>query len=232
MSRIIIGVTGYAQHGKDSVAHVLKECVPNLERHGFADALRNMALALDPIIIPSSLKDASWRYSEVVDAYGYEDAKQLPEVRRYLQRLGTEAVRGVLGENVWVDAFARTIDALPAERSVVITDVRFPNEADYVQSVGQLWSVTRYESNGSPFDNGVSTEHPSEAYIAALKERADVRIEAASVRDLELSVKAQCWGVTKVERAQAVPDGHIAGWYGCSCVACEPYLQEVTGWPV
>lgn len=131
---MIIGITGYAQSGKDTVAKVL------VEHHGFtrlafADKIRDMLYDLDPIV-----KDG-FRLRNVVDAYGWEQAKFLfPEVRASLQKLGVSA-REHLDERTWVNAvMSQMID----EENYVITDVRFKNEASVIKAVhGKIWRVTR-----------------------------------------------------------------------------------------
>lgn len=57
--------------------------------------------------------------------------------RAFLQRYGTEAHRDVFGEDFWLDA------ALPRDRDYsralyVVTDVRFPNEAQRVRDLGGM----------------------------------------------------------------------------------------------
>jgi len=126
---ILIGVSGRKRHGKDTFAARL------VEHHGFtrvafADPMREMALTLDPII------SEGWRLSELVEAFGWEEAKANPEVRRTLQRLGTEAGRGVLGESIWVDTAMRHARHLGGH--IVFTDCRFPNEAQAVRAAGGL----------------------------------------------------------------------------------------------
>ena len=77
------------------------------------------------------------RLSQVVSHAGWERAKENDEVRRFLQNLGV-AVRG-LDPDVWVRP---VFDALAPH--TVISDVRFPNEAEAVLAAGgQLWRVVR-----------------------------------------------------------------------------------------
>jgi hypothetical protein len=150
----IIGLTGYAQHGKNTVAEVFEDL--GYRPVAFADALREMARRLDPWVGAGHL-----RYSELLNGVGYEEAKKNPEVRRLLQVLGTECVRDIIGENAWVQALFKNV--FPGER-YVITDVRFPNEARAVtQAGGEVWKVTRLG-----FDNGLGVDHPSEAHIGKL----------------------------------------------------------------
>jgi len=76
--------------------------------------------------------------------FGWEVAKEtFPEVRRQLQAMGTECGRDLLGDTIWVDTWEKS---LPEEsnRRVVVADVRFPNEAERIRSLGGLiWRVTR-----------------------------------------------------------------------------------------
>src|SRR5690606_2925967 len=84
------------------------------------------------------------RLTQVVGNLGWERAKDVPEVRRTLQRLGV-AIRE-LDTGFWLHAAARTIEAaLGGGRPVVVTDVRFPNEAEYIRRKGggvPWWSAT------------------------------------------------------------------------------------------
>lgn len=124
----LIGLCGPAGSGKDEAAKALTAC--GWERVSFADPLRKMCLAIDPLIEPWNDRG---RLSDMVREFGWDKAKQHPEVRRTLQRVGTEAVREVLGSETWVDLAARTIKASLAP-GVIITDVRFPNEVAMLRS--------------------------------------------------------------------------------------------------
>jgi hypothetical protein len=166
---MLVGITGHAQHGKDTIASVLVEEY-GFVRIAFADALKSMALALDPWVIhrvpaddPGAIEPV--RLSFVVETGGWESAKGITEVRRFLQVLGTEGVRGHLGEDSWLRAWQKTVDGIGvAVAGIVVPDVRFPNEADYIRyRSGELWEVMR-----PGFDNGVGTDHPSEQYIDEL----------------------------------------------------------------
>lgn len=156
MATAVIGITGKKRSGKDTFAAHL------IENHGytqvrFADPLRAVAKAINPIVGCYGTRETY----RLTDALGPEDdwevAKELPEVRRLLQVIGTEAGRDILGENVWVDAAERVIDSIPGP--VVVTDVRFWNEVDLIADLGTLVRVTR-PSLGTPTD-----QHPSETAL-------------------------------------------------------------------
>lgn len=140
MTARTIGLTGRARSGKSTVAEILRR------DHGFtvisfADTLRDMALAIDPLIPAPVLGE---RLASLVHWYGWEYCKdQYPEVRRFLQRLGTDAVRDHLGRDAWVDAWRRKIEEEEADTSVAAADVRFPNEAAAVREFGEVWLIER-----------------------------------------------------------------------------------------
>lgn len=119
---ILIGLTGFAASGKDEFADKLVEEF-GYTKVGFADALYKMALWVNPPIGGSTLAD-------VVAELGWTEAKQYPEVREFLQKLGTEGVREILGEDAWVNALMPSVDKMLMDKeNVVITNVRFKNEA-------------------------------------------------------------------------------------------------------
>ncbi len=119
---LVIGIAGHKGSGKDSLGRHFAEA-HGYERRAFADPLRAAALVLDPIVYATS----DTRLSDVVDELGWDRAKEeVPEVRRTLQRLGTDVVRNLVGDRVWIDLL------LPVDRRTVITDVRFPNEVEAV----------------------------------------------------------------------------------------------------
>src|SRR5690606_34686704 len=61
-----------------------------------------------------------------------EVAKEtFPELRRLLQAFGTDGVSSVLGPNVWAQHVADQIAEV--HQDVVITDFRFPHEADLIK---------------------------------------------------------------------------------------------------
>lgn len=169
----IVGITGYAQHGKNTVAEVFEGL--GYRPVAFADALRELAEKVNPYV------NTYDRYHDVVADLGYEEAKRAyPEVRRILQELGT-GVRDIVGENSWVNALTK--DLMPGVR-YVITDVRFPNEASAVTGLhGEVWKVVRPD-----FDNGIGTEHPSEALVHTINPAVWL-LNTGSVDDLKAKVK-------------------------------------------
>jgi len=131
---MIIGLTGYARSGKDTVANILVEEY-RFKSVAFADKIRELLIEVDPIL------ENGMRLSSTLDEYGWDVAKAKPEVRRLLQCLGVGS-RKVFGENNWIIETLKDIDR---EANYVIADVRFKNEAEWVKDVynGQLWRIKR-----------------------------------------------------------------------------------------
>ena len=154
----LVGLTGYAGSGKDTFAKSLR-LRGAYERVGFADAVKEMALVLDPWIIVPSAHGGQHDFellSQVVRRLGWDEAKKIANVRSYLQKLGTDAVREIINKDAWVMAAQGKIWPLITEgTNVVVTDVRFQNEADLIRSWGG--KVFRVERPGfAPVNDHIS----------------------------------------------------------------------------
>lgn len=177
----IIGFCGYPGSGKDAAAAFL--VARGWQRIAFADPLRAMALAIDPYVnlrveygpgpitegprhdesdnsisARGPCKVIPMRLSEAIKRSNWTDAKRIPEVRRLLQRIGTEAVREIIGPDTWIEIAERSIG--PNKR-VVITDVRFANEAEMIRRRGGLicW-VKRTAAANQSHNSHVSEQYP------------------------------------------------------------------------
>lgn len=186
----LVGVIGRAQHGKSTVGAILEEHM-GFRPVAFADALRDAMTKLDPIVAlrwdsNDNVKEYV-RYTDAIKEYGYETAKaDFSEVRRLLQVFGTEVVRDLFGPDAWVDALDKTVfDDEDELEQFVITDVRFPNEAEYVRrNNGILIKVTRPD-----YHNGVDAKHASEALVDTLPWDYSA-VNSGSIDDLRVTVLA------------------------------------------
>ncbi len=176
----IIGLCGRAGSGKDTAAQALIS--EGFVRIAFADPLKEAARA----IFGLTRKQTDGDLKEVVDKFWGKSP------RRIMQLLGTEAVRGCIDDDVWIKAARRRVIRLPSRR-VVITDVRFPNEADAIRSWGgEIWRIER------PGLNAVEP-HASETAMQDYKADLTVRNEAA-VEDLHRVVRIALQMSKEIER--------------------------------
>lgn len=175
----LIGLMGRAQSGKDTAAKAL--VAEGWERVAFADPLRRLAYRADPIVevlYPGGTATA--RLAWLVDRLGWDQAKQFPDVRRLLQRLGAEGVRDVIGATTWIDLAMATVAQY---RRCVITDVRFANEAAAVRARGGL-VVEIVRPGHAP----VASSHPSEAEQALVVPDALV-VNDGTPEDLQTQIR-------------------------------------------
>lgn len=134
---MIVGLAGYARAGKDTVGSILVEDY-GFKRVALADKMKEALAILNPII--SAFSDDYYGEVELsrLDSYrkedgtvDYEKAKfhENGEVRRLLQVLGTEVGRNLFGPSFWIGQAFRNVNA---KDNIVVTDVRFPNEASFI----------------------------------------------------------------------------------------------------
>lgn len=146
-----IGFTGPAGVGKDTVGAVLVEQY-GFRRMAFADKVKELAQLLDPVI-DLWPEVGHRRLSDLIAERGLAEVKKIPDVRQTYQRIGTE-----LGRHLDPDIWIKQIEATPDE-DVVFTDVRFPNEVDFIQTNGGL--VVRLYRDRAGLD-GELAAHSSE----------------------------------------------------------------------
>jgi hypothetical protein len=145
---MIIGLSGYARSGKDTVAGMLMG-IHGYERVAFADKIRELLFAMDPLIMHDG---RDFRLQDIVESKGWEEAKtQHPEVRRLLQDLGVGG-RELLDDSVWINA---ALNSFKEDDKVVVTDVRFKNEAARIKNLGgKIWRINRI--NVGPANDHIS----------------------------------------------------------------------------
>lgn len=148
----IIGIGGKLASGKDAISdHLVEE--HGWVKLGMSDALGEALYQLDPFVPVEKkfllfFKKISFiRYSTLFDEVGYTQAKVNDEVRRLLQKLGTEVGRKIIGESTWTDIVVRRADAAieAGAPGVIITGIRYPNELGMITEdlAGELWWVHR-----------------------------------------------------------------------------------------
>jgi len=154
----IIGVSGCKRSGKDTIGKYL------VNNHGFvriafADSLKDACKIIFGFSDEQVHGDEA---KEVVDEYWEHTPREI------LQKVGTELFRDTLpsvcqniSKDVWIRSVDRKIKNLQklGHNKFVITDLRFPNEAQFIkQNGGTIWKVSRNFKSSQ-------TDHQSEALI-------------------------------------------------------------------
>lgn len=130
----LIGVSGKAGAGKDTVSGFIcdwfceNEPTTHVETIHLADPLKKTASVLFGVNIVNfydrNLKEKRDTYWGMT-------------YREMLQRLGTESVRDVFGEDFWIDRFRLEIENRnPKPKVVIVPDIRFDNEAKFIRNHG------------------------------------------------------------------------------------------------
>ena len=151
---MIIGVVGFIGSGKGTVADILVN-KKDFTKISFADSVKDATAAIFgwPRGLLEGDTDESREFREKKDEWWSEKTGKHITPRNMLQLMGTEAGRDVIHPDVWVLSVERKIGMY---KNVVIPDVRFPNEMNFIQSLGGF--VVRVKRGEDP-----------EWYNAALK---------------------------------------------------------------
>jgi hypothetical protein len=182
---MIIGLTGYAQSGKDTVANILVERY-GYTRIAFADKIRELLYEANPMY--DSIVGEPLFVKAKVDRDGWEEAKKSPHIRRLLQTSGV-AARKLFGEDFWVKQALKDIEV---GVDYVVTDVRFENEADEIKFAGgQIWRIKRLGVD--PVNSHVS-ETQMDGYPVD-----QIFVNNSTIDDLEVLIKTRMSGYAKSE---------------------------------
>jgi hypothetical protein len=167
---MIIGISGYSGSGKDLVGTIIQEISLNKWHiKKWAGKLKTIASILTGIPVENfedqefkkTLLGPEWGTVKDIPLNGvpvFADMQfnSLMTVRDFLQKLGTDAIRDSLHENTWVNA---TMIDYTTEANWIITDTRFPNEAEAIKKAGGI--VVRINRPGVQPIN----PHPSETSL-------------------------------------------------------------------
>lgn len=172
---ILVGFAGRAGAGKDTAAQALSRFFHFKVRH-FADSLKMASIELFDFSDQQLHTQAG---KETVDAYwGFSP-------RYALQKLGTECMRDMFGNDFWVRrAFKRVMTG-----RVVFADVRFPEEAEAIRSAGG--KVIRIVRPGSDLSDATQL-HASEtslrdwSFDAEIENSADIQLFRGEVIETTL----------------------------------------------
>jgi len=156
----IIAFTGKAHSGKDTAAHVLKEL--GYKHFFFAEPLYAMARVMleygnvdaDYYLSNDHKEDPIPDYNPPL-MFPFSQSRVI-SARIILQTLGTEWGRNIINEDIWVNILLARI---AGHQKVVISDLRFPNEAAAILTMGgRVIKIERPETSPVPAhasENGV-----------------------------------------------------------------------------
>jgi hypothetical protein len=156
---LIIALSGKKHSGKSTVVgHLKKMLISGYVENNFADTLKIIVFrTLVPVeIISSSDTPIEW-----IDNHKLYELPCGLTVRQALQVLGTDVFRA-MWEPVWINAWKHRLPPSEGPKSpgtVLVGDVRFPNEVEAVQALGgKVIRLTR-----APF--AVEDQHSSETAL-------------------------------------------------------------------
>lgn len=143
---MIIGTIGFIGSGKGTVADILVE-KKGFTKLAFADAVKDATAAIFgwPRALLEGDTEESRKFRETRDEWWSEKTGKHITPRYMLQIMGTEAGRDVFHPDLWILALEKKLGMY---QNVVISDVRFPNEIDFIQRMGGF--VVRVKRGNDP----------------------------------------------------------------------------------
>ena len=163
MTTIIVGLLGSKGHGKSTAADYLVKEFGYVEL-SFARPLKNI---VKEVFTMSEDQVNNPDYKEKIDERWGVSPREL------LQVIGTDLFRDGLRtacpsleskDSIWITNLKYRLEALPTGSRVVISDVRFPEEATFLQSLGCI--LLRIQRPSISDTATTRTQHASETQSA------------------------------------------------------------------
>jgi hypothetical protein len=180
---LVIGFGHRARQGKNTAAQAVLDACPldmQVRMYAFADALKTEVRKACCAFGGQYALIAAWKEAGLMPEWVQcED----PKPRTLLQWWGTEYRRSK-DPDYWTTRLRNTLSEHNPDVAL-ITDVRFPNEVEFIHGLGGY--VVKVERLSKP-DIAVK-EHPSEAMLDGYA-GWDFHIKAADLRDLQRQARA------------------------------------------
>jgi hypothetical protein len=150
MHNQIIGLSGRMGAGKDAAADIIQRIQPGRARRSFAGSVKAVAsIVLGTTLAEQTSPDGKQRIPP-----GFDKTNAA-----YQQIIG-QGLRDLLGPDVWIRGVLSPAEQTP----LLITDVRYPNEAAAIKAAGGV--IIRIERDTQVHAAaGRSTNHPSETAL-------------------------------------------------------------------
>jgi len=150
----ILALTGAAGSGKDTAAERLVG-QHGFQRFAFADHMKDvLAVLFAPLGIEKDVFFDRFKKEAVIPSLGVSP-------RHIMQTFGTDWARQMIKDDIWLMIAKAKLQA--ASANVVITDVRFENEANLVRELG---GTVLHVSGRATSAQGQAQSHASEAGVA------------------------------------------------------------------
>ena len=131
---MIIGLVGFIGSGKGTVGDILEQ--KGFIKDSFAKPLKDACAVMfgwsRELLEGDTEMSRKWR--EEPDSYWSEKFGREFTPREALQKMGTEAGREVFHKDIWVISLLNRAKG----KDVVVTDIRFQNEIQYIQDNGGI----------------------------------------------------------------------------------------------
>ena len=176
----LIGISGKIGAGKDTVGVIIRQLAitnngADWDIRKFAGKLKIVASLLTGISI-EKFEDQEFKKTILGPEWGKETKSnplnaiepfkditfvEMMSVRDLLQKLGTEAMRNGLHQNVWVNALFADFKE---DMHWIITDMRFPNEYKAIKDKGGITIRVNRPGHGTSMTD-LASAHPSETAL-------------------------------------------------------------------
>ena len=180
---MIIGISGVARSGKDTLANhfvnIFKSLDIKAKRYAFADELKR---EVRPFLKKKTGLDSFTQK---------DDEKKI--IRPFLVAYGTH-IRRALNENCWIETLSKF---LKQNEIAIVSDVRYKNEADWIQENGFLIHIARLDKENNLVKPANDEERENDPILQAQANLSYVwqTVEDSKEEDNPFSLSEYSWAI-------------------------------------
>ena len=175
----IIGLSGQAGAGKDETGSFICKNYGPWFTNAWAKNLKEGCMVFFGLTRDQVYTQEG---KETVDEFWGETP------RRILQRVGTDLFRNHYDEDFWVKSMKRTLFGTkedPIDHNWVVTDCRFPNEADAIREWGgEVWHIVR-PGHAELAGDANAQQHASETSMDGYQHFSEVIVNDGTLEELK-----------------------------------------------
>lgn len=180
---MIIGISGVARSGKDTLANhfvnIFKSLDIKAKRYAFADELKR---EVRPFLKKKTGLDSFTQK---------DDEKKM--IRPFLVAYGTH-IRRALNQDCWIETLSKF---LKQNEIAIVSDVRYKNEADWIQKNGFLIHIARLDKENNLVKPANDEERENDPILQAQANLSYVwqTVEESREEDNPFSLSEYSWAI-------------------------------------
>jgi len=190
MKKVLL-ICGEKRHGKDYLAEMLCEYNKDCSKKAFADNIKKITqeiFSIDYETLDEYKNNPHKYYIKTTESISQNKSKVLSvtDYRQILQKLGTEAIKPIFGDDIWAKLVLEDIKKSDG-KYFVISDFRFPEELKVFEDDDEVETLTVNIFDKTVINTDNHSNHSSETSLKDFQ--SDITVDNTGHRNIKEDVE-------------------------------------------